>query len=161
MPKASATSSSSCDSVTRLAGVLAVGMHEAAPAYRIGSEDLHGAVYRTGHGQVVARTGGGDGFLEAVGGDEDVRHGAMDVGTQFQRQFIVHQQHELARLGQGEAAVLTEGAAGPAEVQLIPTFDQAQTLLGGQGAHGAVALDAFLSDGRFTAADQGYPGAAA
>src|SRR5690606_39768780 len=43
----------------------------------------------------------------------------------------------------------------------ISTFDQTQALLGGQGAHGAVTLDAFLGDGRFTAADQGYPGAAA
>ena len=77
----------------------------------------------------------------------------MYVGTQLQGQLVVHQHHELAGFGQGETAVVAERAAGAAEVHLALAFDLAQAFLGGQCAHGAVALDAFLVDRRLAAAD--------
>ncbi|MDT4837478.1 hypothetical protein FQZ97_712140 [compost metagenome] len=135
-------------------------MDEAALAHAVRADQLGGGGHGLGQGQVVTRAGGGDGFLEAVGVDEHVGHRAVDIGAQLQGQCVVHQHHVLAGFGQGEAAVLAEGAAGTVEVDLFATADLAQAFLGGQGAHRTVAVDALLGDRRFGVADQGHAGAA-
>src|SRR5690606_33338426 len=52
-------------------------------------------------------------------------------------------------------------AAGAAEVDLVPALDLAQVVFGGQGAHGAVAVDELLGDRRLGVAHQDHAGATA
>ncbi len=136
-------------------------LYKAALLHGLRPNDLHGGVHGLGHGQVVAGAGGRDRLLEAVGIDENVRYRAVNVRAQLHCQGIVHQHEELAGLGQGEAAVGAEGAAGAAEVHLFAAADLAQAVFGGQRAHGAVSLDAFLGDRRFPVTDQHHAGASA
>ena len=146
------------DAVGRGAG--AVGVHEAAQTHAVFAHQLHGAGHGLGHAQVVARAGRGDGFFKAVGVDKHIRHRAVNIGAQLQGQFVIHQHQELAGLGQGEAAVLPERAAGAAEVDLLLTFNLAQAVFGGQGAHGAVTVEAFLGNRGFAVADDDHAGLA-
>ena len=54
----------------------------------------------------------------AVRVDVDIADRTVDVGTELERQLVIHQDDELSPLGDGEPAVLGEGAAGAAVVRL-------------------------------------------
>ena len=100
-------------------------MHEAALAHGVQANQLHGAGHGLGQGQIIARAGGRDRLLEAIGVDEHVRHRAVDIGAQLQSQGVVHQHQELAGLGQGKAAVVAERPAGALEIDLLAALDLA------------------------------------
>ena len=133
-----------------------VRLDEAAVAHHLVTEHGTHRGNRLGQGNVVARAGCGNRFLEAVGVNKHVTDRAVDLRAQFQRQRIVEQHEILGRLAERETAVVAERPAGAPVVGYRRAVETAQVVVGGERAHGGIALDNFRQQWSFGVADHGH-----
>ena len=73
----------------------AMRLDEAARAYGVDPQNRNSRGDRLGHRDVVARTGAGDGFLEAVGIHENIADRTVNIRAELHRQRVIHQHHIL------------------------------------------------------------------
>ena len=116
--------------------------------------------HRLGHGDVVARTRAGNGFFKTISIHKHIVDGTVEVGAQFQGQFVITQHHKLSRFAECKTCIHTKRTAGTTIIRCCQVFvavKRQQALIRCQCAHGGVSIDDFRYQWCFGCANNHQP----